>query len=234
MNVLASTSGSMSEDHHHALAEKTTDLQVSKPMNSDKVCPSEDALLAELATSAPLTGAVVAVEFSKRSVGELNLAESVSVLKAKVAAVHRGDLREAEAILTAQALALNAIFTELAVYSRLSMQHSLDVADRLMRLALKAQGQCRVTFETLVAIKNPPAAAFARQANIAHGPQQVNNAIPAPAATKRAPASPPELEQNELLEHQDGERLDAGTAGAAGASGAAMATVGALDRPPHR
>jgi hypothetical protein len=34
-----------------------------------------------------------------------------SLLK-KVAAVYGGDLREAEAILTAQALALNAIFTE--------------------------------------------------------------------------------------------------------------------------
>jgi hypothetical protein len=38
---------------------------------------------------------------SKRTVGDLNLAETASVLNAKVAAVHRGDLREAEAILKA-------------------------------------------------------------------------------------------------------------------------------------
>jgi hypothetical protein len=43
-----------------------------------------------------------------------------------------------------------------------------------MRLALKAQSQCRATLETLSAIKNPPVV-FARQANITNGPQQVNN-----------------------------------------------------------
>jgi hypothetical protein len=131
-------------------------------MNGDKVQQSQDALRAELAMSAPLTGAAVALAFSTRTVGELDLAETVSVLNARVAEVHRGDLREAEAILTAQALALNAIFTEMAVYAGLNMKHSLDMADRCMRLALKAQGQCRATFETLAAIKNPPAAVFAR------------------------------------------------------------------------
>jgi hypothetical protein len=195
---------------------------------------SQDALLAELAMAAPMSGAAVAAEFSKRTVGELNLAETVAVLNAKVTAVHRGDLREAEAVLTTQALALNAIFTDLAVRSRLNMKHSLDVADRLMRLALKAQGQCRATLETLTAIKNPPAAVFARQANIAHGPQQVNNGVPAPTARSRAPACKSQLAQDELLEHQDGEQLDAGTAGAAGTGGKAMATVGALDGPAHR
>ena len=156
------------------------------------------------------------------------------MLNAKLAAIHRGDLREAEAILTAQALALNTIFKEMAVRSGLNMKHSLDAAERLMRLALKAQGQCRATFETLAAIKNPPAAVFARQANIAHGPQQVNNRVSAPAGTTPAPACHPQLAQNELLEPQDGERLDTGTAGAAGARGAAMAAVGALDWPAHR
>jgi hypothetical protein len=191
VNALAPESGSMSEDHYHALAEP-------KPMNGDEVRLSQDAWLAELAMSAPLTGAAVALTFSTRTVGELNLAETVSVLNAKVAAVHRGDLREAEAILTAQALALNAIFTEMAVYAGLNMKHSLDVGDRCLRLALKAQGQCRATFETLAAIKNPAAAVFARQANIAHGPQQVNNGVPAPAATTHADAGNPQLEQNEL------------------------------------
>ncbi|MGZ9081606.1 MAG: hypothetical protein ACXW3U_05595, partial [Rhodoplanes sp.] len=133
-----------------------------------------------------------------------------------------------------RALALNAIFTEMAVYAGLNMKHSLDVVERCMRLALKAQGQCRATFETLAAIKNPPAAVFARQANIAHGPQQVNNGVSAPAATTHADAFNPQRERNELLEHQDGERLDTGTAGAPGASGAAMATVGAFDWPAHR
>ena len=130
----------MSDDHHHVPAE-------SKPMNGDKVRPSEDARRAELAMSAPLNGAAVAITFSTRTVGELDLAEIISVLNAKVAAVQGGDLREAEAILTAQALALNAIFTEMAIYAGLNTKHSLDVVDRCLRLALKAQGQCRATLE---------------------------------------------------------------------------------------
>ena len=52
----------------------------------------------------------------------------------------------------------------------------VDHLDRYMRLALKAQGQCRATLETLATIKNPPVV-FARQANIAQGPQQVNNVV---------------------------------------------------------
>jgi hypothetical protein len=35
-----------------------------------------------------------------------------------------------------------------------------------MRLALRAQGQCRATLETLAVMKSPPTV-FARQANIA-------------------------------------------------------------------
>jgi len=44
---------------------------------------------------------------------------------------------------------------------------------------LKAQSQCRATLEALAAIKNPPIV-YARQANIAAGPQQVNNGVPGP------------------------------------------------------
>lgn len=58
----------------------------------------------------------------------------------------------------------------------------VDQKDRFMRLGLKAQDQCRHTLETLAVMKNPPV--FARQANIANGPQQVNNGhAPEPRAT---------------------------------------------------
>ena len=46
-----------------------------------------------------------------------------------------------------------------------------------LRLAPKSQAQCRATLETLAEIKNPPTL-FAQQANVAHGPQQVNNNPP--------------------------------------------------------
>jgi len=46
---------------------------------------------------------------------------------------------------------------------------------------MKAQNQCRMTLETLAAIKKPPVV-FARQANInqGNGNQQVKNGTPAP------------------------------------------------------
>ena len=142
---------------------------------------SRDALLAEAAMGAPTTGALAATEFSKGIFGELSLGESIAVLKDKVSAVQRGDLRDAEALLTTQAVALNVIFTELARRAALNMSTCLAVTDTYLRLALKAQSQCRTTLETLATIKHPPNVAFVRQANIAHH-QQVNNAPTAPRA----------------------------------------------------
>ena len=45
-----------------------------------------------------------------------------------------------------------------------------------MRLALKAQSQCRATLQTLAEVKNPPVV-YARQANVTSGPQQINNGV---------------------------------------------------------
>ena len=44
-----------------------------------------------------------------------------------------------------------------------------------MRLALKAQNQCRATLQALVQLKQPSQTTFVKQANIAQGHQQVNN-----------------------------------------------------------
>ena len=106
------------------------------------------------------------------------------------------------------------------------MGQHLEAANRYMRLALKAQSQCRAAVETLAAMKNPPTL-FARQANIAHGPQQVNNGIPL------ARAGNCESEPNRLLEAH-GERLDLRTASATGASDQTLATVGTVYRPTNR
>jgi hypothetical protein len=91
-----------------------------------------------------------------------------------------------------------------------------------------AQGQCRATLETLAVIKNPPVV-FAKQANIAHGPQQVNN-----NSADIARASESEKPQTQLLEQQHGERLDTGTASAASDSYQTVDTVEAIHRPAQR
>jgi hypothetical protein len=103
----------------------------------------------------------------------VDLTECLKALVNAAERVNRGDLGEAEALLMAQAVTLNAMFTQLANQSIQSQY--VEHLDRYMRLALKAQGQCRATLETLAAIKNPPTV-FARQANIAQGLQQVATA----------------------------------------------------------
>jgi hypothetical protein len=95
-----------------------------------------------------------------------------------------------------------------------------------LRLGLKAQSQCRATLETLATIKNPQPVAFVRQANIAHGPQQVNNRGEAAAASRAEESENP---PNKVLEHQHAERLDFGTTGAAVGSDPAMATLETFD-----
>ena len=108
------------------------------------------------------------------------------------------------------------------------MGEHIEATEIYMRLALKAQSQCRSTLESLAKIKNPPQLAFVKQANIAHGPQQVNNA----AVVARVEGI--EKQPIELLEHDDGKQwLDTGTASTAGTGDPAMATVGTIDRTAH-
>jgi hypothetical protein len=66
---------------------------------------------------------------------------------------------------------------------------------------MKAQSQCRATLETLAAIKAGPVV-IARQANIAHGPQQVNNGVAANNAQTPARAEQLESAKSELLENR--------------------------------
>src|SRR5262249_31355711 len=101
----------------------------------------------------------------------------------------------------------------------------LDATDRYMCLALKAQSQSRATFETLAAIKSGPAV-FARQANIAHGPQQVNNGV------LLARAENSESAPNKLLEVH-GEGLDARATTSTSERDKAVASLGAIDRAAH-
>jgi hypothetical protein len=75
-----------------------------------------------------------------------------------------------------------------------------EAAQRYFTMAMKAQNQCRMTLETLSAIKNPPVI-YARQANIATGLQQVNNGLASPSH-----ASETQIPLNKLLETSNGRR----------------------------
>lgn len=144
-------------------------------------------------------------------------------LRDLAAAVNRGDLKQAEAMLMNQATALQSLFARLA---ERGMGHDqIPGFEANMRMALRAQSQCRATLETLAAIKNPPVI-FAKQANISNGPQQVNNGAAPSAHVEKNVIRP-----NELLEVQHGGKtMDARTAGAAIGADPQLETVDTIHR----
>lgn len=159
--------------------------------------------------------------------GGLELTECTQALRAEIQKVKDGDLSHVEGMLMGQATALASIFHECARRALLNMNEYPNAMERYMRLALKAQGQCRTTLEALVETKFPRSVAFVRQANIAHGHQQINNGVPEPMPDACGEI---ENERNELLESGNVVRLDAGTQGKASGSYPTLEAVGAVNR----
>jgi hypothetical protein len=184
------------------------------------------ALLARAVLRPSVRAAVTARTYSK-PFGELDVNSLIDELLGQIHAVNDGDMRRIEAMLVAQAHTLEAIFHELMGRAALNMGEYLGAAETYLRLGLKAQSQCRATLETLAAIKNPAPLTFVKQANIAHGPQQVNNGAQTAEASR---ARETEIPQSKLLEQHHDERLDGRTAQATVGTNSPLETVAALDR----
>jgi hypothetical protein len=190
---------------------------------------SLDSLAANISANPHILAASVVSSYGKASWGEISLTELVGILRGQAVEIKGGDLSHAEAMLCGQAAALNSIFAELARRAAVNIGEYVGAAEIYLKLALRAQNQCRATLETLAAIKNPPVV-FAKQANIAHGHQQVINGEPDPSAH----AEQIENEPNELLECEHGKRLDTRTAGTAGGSDPTVEAVEVIHRPANR
>ena len=158
----------------------------------------------------PEVSAAGVIENWQKDTHDVN--ELVSELARQIDVVNGGDLARAEGILIAQAHALDNIFANLA--RRATNQEYLKQWEAYMRMAMKAQNQCRMTLETLATIKNPPVV-FAKQANINNGGQQqvnngaVHNVRPVSAHAANSQAAPTELlEGNRCATagHRSGER----------------------------
>jgi hypothetical protein len=161
-----------------------------------------DAHTAELLISPKVQAALTIQQWQGAEVGVVAYAEELST---QIDKVNAGDMKRPEAMLLMQAHTLDGLFNNLA--RKAQIQTHMPHYETFLRLAFKAQGQCRATLEALAAIKNPPVI-YAKQANISNGHQQINNGIATQAENNQK-------QPNELLEHTHGERLDSRTKGEA-------------------
>ena len=192
--------------------------------------------MADVVGSGLLGNASVMRLYAAGIFGELDITECARALKASVGAVKAGDLSAAEGMLMTQAVALNAIFGELARRAASNMGEYPDAFERYMRLAFKSQAQCRATIETLATIKNPPVM-FARQANINNGgQQQVNNGSVPNVSPPIAHAGETASRQNELLEDRThgSTQLDSRATAPSGQTNQGLEPVGAVNRTAKR
>jgi hypothetical protein len=222
-----------------ALAENSKKTPASNVLEVEGDPLDREKLYADIAVGGMVSNMMLMQNFGKRMHGEVGITQAVKSLRATMKDVHAGNLQSSETLLYSQAVALNTMFAEMACRSYLNMGTYPQVAESYMRLALKAQSQCRNTLETLANIKNPPVV-FAKQANISSGPQQVNNGAPARFETNtRTHAHAHGKNENrptKLLEEQQhgGTVLDTGATGAATRSHHTLEAVGAVNRTQER
>jgi hypothetical protein len=181
---------------------KATDANQKNKQEIDNM--SDEEVLAMNAYNPVIRAITGGQAFTKNITGEVDLFASIAALGKQVAEVHNGNLTSAEQTLAAQANTLDLLFNSLVC--KAANAKLLNHFEAYMRLALKAQSQCRTTYETLTEIKNPRSMAFIKQQNIGVN-QQVNNDTNPRAYEESIYSS------NELLERQDGERLDTRTSG---------------------
>ena len=186
-------------------------LSLTRPLGQ-----TEAQALSRAALRPSINGASVIEAYQVNLMGkDVDLSELAAGLNDTFKRVEDGDLSTLEAMLVAQATALQTMFASLA--RRAATQEHLRQYETFMGLALKAQAQSRATITALVDLKYPRQAMFVKQANIAHGPQQVNNgaaagADPEHSAQTYAHGKETQPQQNKLLEPsyvQPGKGMDA-------------------------
>lgn len=188
-----------------------------------------EALVAHLVTDGLFNNAIVVTEFSKSYMGDdVSLTRCMEALQEKTEAIYGNDMKNMETLLMSQALALDTMFAALARRAKLTLDHHIDMGDKVLRLALKAQSQCRTTLETLANIKNP-------QPYIQHNRaqyQQVNNGATLPP--EALPARENQKQTNELLDALNApERLDFSATQATIQSHQDMEAVATQHRPQN-
>lgn len=184
---------------------------------------SESEHYAKVSLSAHYMSAILADSYTSAILPEAKMFDVASALSDKITTIQNGDMQPIEAMLISQAQALQTMFVTLGRMAASKTQLAQYTA--FMNMALKAQSQSRATIQALTELKYPKQATFVKQANISQGHQQVNNASNQTSTHAPAHAKENQNPQNKLLEAQQNEWLDNGTAATPSATHQAMATV---------
>jgi len=164
-------------------------LHAAAPIPASARCeeqPVHDEIAGNVAMS-PAVNAALVVDVFHPVKGSASITALADKIERTAAAIRAGDLADIEELLMAQAQALGSIFTQYALRSAGAVTQ--DRATELLLVAIKAQAASRATLATLVDLKLPRQTVIARQANLAAGPQQVNN-HPAPGTPPQLPEGP--------------------------------------------
>jgi hypothetical protein len=198
--------------------------QSKKIGKTDKYINDE---LARVSLNAATNAAAVVLEYGK-AFGEPDAQSLISELSGTIKDVNSGNMKPCESMLVGQAKALQSIFVSLS--RRANNMEYVDNFEKFLRLAFKAQSQCRATLETLSKLKNPPVV-YAQHANISHGQEQVNHHTNHLAPETRARTRENNFQQNELLDESKHEQwLDSRTSQETSGDDKAMATMETINR----
>ncbi len=169
-----------------------------------------DTLLEKGASIAidPTIKAALTTHLYTANMTEIDPSALVERVQELVKEVSAGDMSHFESMLASQAIVLDSIFHRLSSQAQQNIGHYASATDTYLRLALKAQAQCRTNIESLASIKAPKQ--YINQTNVANL-MQVNNT-------------------HERLETRNGERMDFGAQTKAVRVDTQMATLERIDR----
>jgi len=140
-------------------------IEKGKPMNAEIL--SRNVLIAALEKSSGLGAAPPSGDNAGDDEGARAVAETVALIEDAAAKITANDLGAVEALFARQALALDVIFNQ---HAKQSARH-WDVYNKPiydhMRVALRAQVQCRSTLESLMTMRIAQARDARRAAGLA-------------------------------------------------------------------
>ena len=142
--------------------------------------------------------------------------------------VQEGDLSDLELILVGQAVALSTMGMDMIARARKT--GTTDAINTLAAAGMRAIAHSRAAIDSLVNLKHPRSATFIKQANVAHGAQQINNNT-GDAHSSRAPAREESSPNKLFLEANASPTLEPRAARRAGRSNQTLEAVAIVNRP---